>query len=157
MAPVGVIIILTSAPNLTGAFLVMTYPHFLFADIRYRDSVIGMRPHEETHKIFIDIEPNTGTPIRGAKRAQFNIFSRSVQGIPPTQNLRTALVPILWIEEAINLPDEFVGELTDRLLSSLRLVEVFVPVIIAFCCAILVLGIALTIRAKYYNKPEAAN
>ncbi|KAJ8737630.1 hypothetical protein PYW08_000225 [Mythimna loreyi] len=128
----------------------MSYPHFLFADIRYRDSVIGMRPHEESHKIFIDIEPNTGTPIRGAKRAQFNIFSRSVRSIPPTQNLRTALVPILWIEEAINLPSEFVEELSDRLLSSLRLVDIFVPVIIAFCCLILLLGVILTIRAKYF-------
>lgn len=133
-----------------GAFLVMSYPHFLFADVRYRDGVIGMRPNEENHKIFIDIEPNTGTPIRGAKRAQFNIFSRNVRGIPSTTNLRTTLVPILWVDEAINLPTEFVEELSDRLLSSLRLIEVFVPVIIAFCCVILLLGITLTIRAKYF-------
>nr|WNG79506.1 sensory neuron membrane protein [Athetis lepigone] len=131
-----------------GAFLVLTYPHFLFADVRYRDGVVGMRPIEENHKIFIDIEPNTGTPVRAAKRAQFNIFSRRVAGIPPTEQLRTALVPILWIEEAINLPEEFASELTDRLLRSLRLVDILIPVLIAFCGLILLAGVVLTVRAR---------
>ncbi|XP_047040545.1 sensory neuron membrane protein 2 [Helicoverpa zea] len=135
-----------------GAFLIMSYPHFLFADVRYRDSVLGMHPNEENHKIFIELEPNTGTPIRGAKRAQFNIFSRPVRNIPVTQNLRTAIVPILWIEEAIDLPHEFVDELTERLLSSLQLVDIFIPVLIAACVMVLVVGVALTARARLYRK-----
>ncbi|CAH1647830.1 unnamed protein product [Spodoptera littoralis] len=40
-----------------GAFLVMSYPHFLFADNVYRNSVVGMWPDEDKHKIFVDIEP----------------------------------------------------------------------------------------------------
>uniref|UniRef100_A0A2A4J5Z2 Sensory neuron membrane protein 2 n=1 Tax=Heliothis virescens TaxID=7102 RepID=A0A2A4J5Z2_HELVI len=123
------------------AFLIMSYPHFLFADVVYRDSVLGMHPNEENHKIFIELEPNTGTPIRGAKRAQFNIFSRPVRNIPVSQKLRTALVPILWIEEAIDLPHEFVDELTERLLSSLQLVDIFIPVIIAACAIVLAIDL----------------
>lgn len=42
---------------------------------------------------------NTGTLVRGAKRAQFNVFMRSVAGITATQNLRTTLTPIFWVEE----------------------------------------------------------
>nr|AKT26506.1 sensory neuron membrane protein 3 [Spodoptera litura] len=135
-----------------GAFLVMSYPHFLFADNLYRNSVVGMWPDEDRHKIFVDIEPNTGTPIRGAKRAQFNIFSRPVNGVPVTQPFRTALVPILWVDESIVLPDEFVEELTGRLLHSLRLVDIFIPVIIAACGLVLVVGAGLTIRAFYVRK-----
>lgn len=42
---------------------------------------------------------NTGTVVRGAKRAQFNVFMRPVPGITASQTLRTTLTPIFWIEE----------------------------------------------------------
>lgn len=42
---------------------------------------------------------NTGTVVRGAKRAQFNIFMRPVDRITATENLRTTLTPIFWVEE----------------------------------------------------------
>ncbi|KAH9636488.1 hypothetical protein HF086_002188 [Spodoptera exigua] len=95
---------------------------------------------------------NTGTPIRGAKRAQFNIFSRPVSGIPATQAFRTSLVPILWVDESIVLPDDFVEELTGRLLHNLRLVDILIPVMIAACGLVLVLGTGLTVRAFYVRK-----
>lgn len=41
----------------TGAPLVLTYPHFLYADPIYRDNILGMAPIEEEHRIYIDIEP----------------------------------------------------------------------------------------------------
>lgn len=40
-----------------GAFMVLSYPHFLHADSRYRNGVIGMNPIEEEHRIFLDLEP----------------------------------------------------------------------------------------------------
>ncbi|XP_026744901.1 sensory neuron membrane protein 1-like [Trichoplusia ni] len=107
-----------------------------------------MHADEDTHRIFMDIEPNTGTPIVGAKRAQFNVFLRQIPGITETQNLRTTLVPFLWIEEALYLPEEFVDELTGRLLNNLRLVDILLPVLIAVCSVVFVAGIGLTIRAK---------
>ncbi|CAH0578419.1 unnamed protein product [Chrysodeixis includens] len=131
-----------------GATLVLSYPHFLYADQIYANGVIGMHPDEENHRIFMDIEPNTGTPIVGAKRAQFNVFMRHIPGISETQHLRTTLVPFLWIEEALYLPEEFVNELTGRLLHNLRLVDILIPVLIAVCCVVFVAGIGLTIRAK---------
>lgn len=41
----------------SGGYLVLSYPHFLYADLRYRNGVFGMRPEEETHTIFMDLEP----------------------------------------------------------------------------------------------------
>lgn len=37
--------------------MVLTSPHFLFADSRYRNGVIGMNPIVEKHRIFLDLEP----------------------------------------------------------------------------------------------------
>lgn len=107
----------TELYSCVGAILILSYPHFLFADDVYREGVIGLSPDEERHKIFIDIEPNTGTPLRGFKRAQFNVVSRPVSGISSTANLRTTVVPFIWIEEGVSLPDEFVDEFKTRLLA----------------------------------------
>ncbi|CAB3259060.1 unnamed protein product [Arctia plantaginis] len=138
-----------------GAFLVLSYPHFLFADERYKNGVTGLNPVENDHKIFMDLEPNTGTPIRGFKRAQFNIFARAVEGISPTANIPTTLVPIFWVEEGLTLPEELLDELRTRLLQTLRLVDILIPVIIAVTAAIFLLGVILiiiAIRRKSTNK-----
>lgn len=42
---------------------------------------------------------NTGYPIRGGKRVQFNMFLRAIDQIDITKNLLTVLLPILWIDE----------------------------------------------------------
>lgn len=51
------------------------------------------------------------------------------------------------------MPEEYQDELKDRLLSSLRLVDILVPVLVAVSCLVLVLGIALIVRARL-NKPS---
>ncbi|KAJ2954504.1 hypothetical protein O0L34_g2783 [Tuta absoluta] len=107
-----------------------------------------MNPIEDEHRIFLDLEPNTGTVIRGMKRAQFNVFLRPVTGVPATQNLRTTLTPIVWVEEGINLPDEFVEEVTSKLLSPLNLVDILIPVLVAITAAIFVVGVVILVRAK---------
>lgn len=37
--------------------LVMSYPHFLYADLQYRNGVLGMAPIAENHHIYLNIEP----------------------------------------------------------------------------------------------------
>ncbi|XP_026500665.1 sensory neuron membrane protein 2-like [Vanessa tameamea] len=135
-----------------GAFLVLTYPHFLFADFRYRNGIIGVSPSEDEHKIFVELEPRTGTVVRGMKRAQFNIFMRQITSIPATQNLRTTLTPLVWVEEGMSLPDEYVDMLKTRLLQRLRLVDILIPVIIAVCCLVVVIGVAILIRSRSVRK-----
>ncbi|CAH2209191.1 jg26330, partial [Pararge aegeria aegeria] len=39
------------------ALMVMSYPHFLYADSVYRNGVIGLVPNEESHRLFVDLEP----------------------------------------------------------------------------------------------------
>ncbi|KAI5636974.1 CD36 family domain-containing protein [Phthorimaea operculella] len=137
--------------------MVLSYPHFLYADSLYRNGVIGMNPIEDEHRIFLDLEPNTGTVIRGMKRAQFNVFLRPITGIPATQNLRTTLTPIVWVEEGMNLPEEFVDEVTSKLLSPLNLVGVLIPVLVAITAAVFVLGIIILVRAKRSSPTNPAS
>ena len=40
-----------------GLPLMMSSPHFLYADHVYRDNVTGMHPNFEHHATFVDIEP----------------------------------------------------------------------------------------------------
>ncbi|XP_004933211.2 sensory neuron membrane protein 2 [Bombyx mori] len=132
----------------SGAFMVLSYPHFLYADPIYRNGVVGMNPVEDKHRIMLDIEPNTGTPVVGAKRAQFNIFIRPISGIVATDNIKTTLMPLFWVEETSRLPLNFVEEIQGRLLRPLNLLSILIPVIVAICFVILVIGILVTIRAS---------
>lgn len=42
---------------------------------------------------------NTGTVLRGAKRAQFNIFLRPITSVTATANFNNTLTPIVWLQE----------------------------------------------------------
>jgi CD36 family len=66
---------------LSDAPVVATMPHFLAADERYNLMVDGLNPTVEKHNIFIDIEPHTGTPLRGGKKLQFNMFLKKIDRI----------------------------------------------------------------------------
>lgn len=45
----------------------------------------------------------TGTPLRGGKRVQFNMFLKSINRITITENLTTVLMPAIWVEEVCTL------------------------------------------------------
>lgn len=66
---------------LLDAPVVATMPHFFNADERYNLMVDGLSPTAEKHNIFIDIEPKTGTPVRGGKKLQFNMFLKKIDRI----------------------------------------------------------------------------
>ncbi|KAL4705682.1 hypothetical protein ACJJTC_018755 [Scirpophaga incertulas] len=131
-----------------GAFIVLSYPHFLYADQRYSSGVMGLSPVADDHRIYLDIEPNTGTVVRGAKRAQFNVFMRPVNGIANTEKLRTTLTPIFWVEESFLLPNEYAEELNSRLLSPLKLIDILIPVALVICSVVFLVGLVVSIWAR---------
>ncbi|XP_063546890.1 sensory neuron membrane protein 2 [Cydia strobilella] len=142
--------LLTGAQELyscVGGFLVLTNPHFLFADPIYRNGVIGITPDEEIHRIWMDLEPNTGVVIRGAARVQFNMFLRPIPQISATNNLPNVLLPLFWLEQGIELPEEFVDEVKEKLLLPLRLVDILVPILVSVSCVLLVVGGVVATRA----------
>ncbi|XP_048006328.1 sensory neuron membrane protein 2 isoform X1 [Leguminivora glycinivorella] len=152
--------LLTGAQELyscVGGFLVLSNPHFLFADPIYRNGVIGMTPNEDIHRIWMDLEPNTGVVIRGAARVQFNMFLRPIPQISATNNLPNVLLPLFWLEQGMELPDEFLEEMNDKLLAPLRLVDILVPVLVATSCVLLVVGGVVATRAGLKRKASKNN
>ncbi|KAG7313655.1 hypothetical protein JYU34_000814 [Plutella xylostella] len=131
-----------------GSYLVLTYPHFLFAHPTYANMVVGMTPDLERHRIFLDLEPNSGYPVRGAKRAQLNVFFRRIPGVAATANFDNTLVPIFWLEEGITLPDNLIQEIKDRLLGPLELVAILLPTVIALSGAVMLIGAAMLFNAR---------
>lgn len=70
------------------------------ADEIYTSLIIGQTPDVDKHRIFIDIEPNTGSPLRGGKRVQFNMFIRPIHpSITMMNNINPALLPVVWVDE----------------------------------------------------------
>ncbi|CAG9138300.1 unnamed protein product [Plutella xylostella] len=130
------------------SYLVLTYPHFLFAHPTYANMVVGMTPDLERHRIFLDLEPNSGYPVRGAKRAQLNVFFRRIPGVAATANFDNTLVPIFWLEEGITLPDNLIQEIKDRLLGPLELVAILLPTVIALSGAVMLIGAAMLFNAR---------
>ncbi|CAK1554758.1 unnamed protein product [Leptosia nina] len=107
-----------------------------------------MTPVTEDHRIFADLDPYTGTVIRGSKKAQFNVFMRPVTDIAATENLRTTLMPIFWVDEGMSLPEDLSNMIKSRLLGSLNLVSIFIPILISLSGVVAIVGFVLIIWAK---------
>lgn len=45
---------------------------------------------------------HTGYPVQGGKRVQLNMFLKKINQIDMTQNLKTVLMPVLWVDEVNN-------------------------------------------------------
>ncbi|KAJ6640865.1 Lysozyme S [Pseudolycoriella hygida] len=79
--------------------IILSMPHLLDVAPQYK-TVKGLHPDAERGKTFVDVEPKTGYPLRGYKRAQFNMFVRKFDEVGATKNFKTFLLPLIWIEEA---------------------------------------------------------
>lgn len=127
--------------------MVLTLPHFLDTSEEYSSLIEGLSPNEELHTTIVIVEPvrgifyysplhrinylfvlpsikNTGSPMVGHKRAQINMFLRPITGVAITDNIKTALVPIVWIDEGIQLNDELVSMIRTTLIDQLQMVDI---------------------------------
>lgn len=56
----------------------MSYPHFLYADEKYRQAVVGMEPDENLHGFSVLLEPNTGIPLNVSAGLQLNLYLQPI-------------------------------------------------------------------------------
>ncbi|GBN64932.1 hypothetical protein AVEN_192712-1, partial [Araneus ventricosus] len=61
--------------------VVLSFPHFYFADPVYLKGVNGLHPNASIHDFHIDVEPNTGFSIDAAVRFQVNMYVQRIYGI----------------------------------------------------------------------------
>jgi hypothetical protein len=50
----------------------VSFPHFLYADPRFADNLVGVHAVQNLHDSYVDIEPQTGMLARAMKRIQVN-------------------------------------------------------------------------------------
>ncbi|EFA01368.1 sensory neuron membrane protein 2 [Tribolium castaneum] len=106
-----------------GVPVLFSFPHFLWADNKYLSAVEGLNPVEEKHKTYLVVEPNTGTPLKGMKRIQLNGVIRPIVGIKSMLQTKRALLPLLWIEEGVSLPQKYVDELKSSYFDKVQIVD----------------------------------
>ncbi|XP_046467566.1 sensory neuron membrane protein 2 isoform X1 [Neodiprion pinetum] len=140
-----------------GAPVVLSHPHFYLADESYQNGVDGLSPNRSLHEIFLELEPITGTLLRGSKRVQFNIFLRPISRISLTTNLPTTLMPIVWIDESIELTDELIDELNASLFDVLDLVNTILWGVIAGGAVLFVIGFVWMLISCCRSRSAPAN
>nr|AVM18970.1 sensory neuron membrane protein 2 [Holotrichia parallela] len=91
--------------------ILMSNPHFYLADKSLLNYTKGMHPLKTSHESFLIIEPNTATPVSGAKRVQMNVEVKQFEAFPLTRSMPEGVFPILWIEEGVDLPSDLLAHL----------------------------------------------
>ncbi|KAL7302086.1 hypothetical protein TKK_0005315 [Trichogramma kaykai] len=92
-----------------GQPLVISNPHFYLADPAFLGAIgSGLEPDKAKHAIEIDVDPLLGTPVRARLRFQLNIQLQPVQEVPLVQRFPEALLPLVWVDETLDLPRKFV-------------------------------------------------
>jgi len=82
--------------------IVLSWPHFLHAEDKYKDAIQGLSPKEDEHGFWFDIQPVTGTTVSAKARIQINILVRKM-GWTDLQDIeQDTVVPLLWFEEGID-------------------------------------------------------
>ncbi|XP_056638677.1 scavenger receptor class B member 1-like isoform X1 [Diorhabda sublineata] len=78
-----------------------SYPHFLYAEEHLQNSVEGLSPDVHKHSAYVEVEPKTGIPLRGAARSQVNIVIKDMRGFNEKLHIFSNLtIPLIWIELA---------------------------------------------------------
>ncbi|KAK4317176.1 hypothetical protein Pmani_011727 [Petrolisthes manimaculis] len=118
-APVGT---LNAESCRMGAPAFISFPHFYDADPELLANVTGMAPDEEKHAFYIDLLPETGTPVSVAARMQINMHVRPYSGnrlglgrVKLLANVPEVILPVLWFEEVAGLPEDLAKEMNTLL------------------------------------------
>ncbi|GLV35653.1 Sensory neuron membrane protein 1 [Carabus blaptoides fortunei] len=120
-------------------------PHFYLGDRELNNFVTGLKPNKEKHQNFAEIEPLTGTPVRGMKRAQFSLFLRKLPEFELLTNVSHGLMPLIWLEEGATLPPFLVDKLkgAHSALYSLLVVKWF---LVSLGLVMILIGVILHFR-----------
>lgn len=133
----------------------MSLPHFYLGNENYSKAISGLNPKKKLHESFAEIEPITGIPLTGAKRMQLNMFIEKCTAVDLLANVTNFLVPIVWIDENVNVPEAALKNLRTKL-KIINYVEIGRWVILALGCVFLVVVIFLiTSRVLVYNLESA--
>ncbi|XP_075544565.1 scavenger receptor class B member 1-like isoform X1 [Dermacentor variabilis] len=92
-------------PCKQGAPLVLSFPHFLYADSSYRADVDGMNPDPKRHQFFFHIEPTLGVTVNVRGRIQVSVVLERVFGLGPFSRVAEGVLPLFWQETRVEARD----------------------------------------------------
>ncbi|XP_039606711.1 lysosome membrane protein 2a [Polypterus senegalus] len=131
--------------------VVVSFPHFFQADQKYIDAIEGMHPNKEDHETYLDVNPLTGFPVRGCKRAQLNIILDKYDAFPQTKLLNQTIFPIMFINESVIIDDKSAQNIRTLLLIA-TIVTNFPLIIVGLGVLMLCILIILLLRARQQKK-----
>ncbi|CAH8429427.1 unnamed protein product [Schistosoma rodhaini] len=130
----------------SGAPIVISQPHFLNANKSYQNAVDGMYPTDEFNTM-IYIEPNTGSIIKAEKKLQINIVVKNDPNFKQLSNLSTTLLPIMFINESVQLNDTLINQLFVILIQTPYIVQI----ILIFIVTMATIGICSISLVYFYQ------
>uniref|UniRef100_T1IC90 Sensory neuron membrane protein 1 n=1 Tax=Rhodnius prolixus TaxID=13249 RepID=T1IC90_RHOPR len=146
-----------------GAPLVGTFPHFYDSDESFLRGVIGLKPIKEKHELSFLMEPvitiyfhhfsTSATPLVARKRFQFNLPLHPIRYVNVTRKIKPTLMPILWLEENLDLDGELMDFLEANLLSNLRLANGVKWTLIVLGVSLCFVGVFMHQKKKLNDRP----
>ncbi|XP_022698100.1 lysosome membrane protein 2-like isoform X1 [Varroa jacobsoni] len=85
-------------PCKKGAPLVISFPHYLFADEAHQNSVIGLNPRKEAHQFYLESDPLTGVTVSVRARFQVGVVMERVHGLGNLGTIFDGTIPLFWQE-----------------------------------------------------------
>ncbi|XP_050300521.1 sensory neuron membrane protein 2-like [Anthonomus grandis grandis] len=136
-----------------NALLLLSYPHFLYAEDSYFYKIEGLSPDPEHHESEITVEPISGIPFEVSMRIQLSTVLHPVKHITVLKNVDEVIVPMFWIEVGFTLPESDVHMLRYLVYETINLVY-YISIV---GCVLTFLGfviciILLILRRKYRGR-----
>lgn len=96
-----------------GSPSAISFPHFLYADSSYSNSIDGLSPNPLKHSFFMDFENTLGIPVNIAARLQVNIVLEQNENLDFSRNLtqKPIYFPQFWFSTTAEIGDELVQQL----------------------------------------------
>ncbi|XP_065349051.1 sensory neuron membrane protein 2-like [Cloeon dipterum] len=122
--------------------VIFSLPHFYGAP-QYEQMVENLKPDKEKHQMFLDVETNTGAPLRAGRRVQFNLMIKPLRCVNITKDLPEAVLPLFWVDEALELNKENTDFLKDIFVNKISLVDNVRWTLLGVGCVLFLIGTAL--------------
>ena len=125
--------------------IIVSWPHFLGAEDKFRDALNGMNPVKEKHGFWFDIQDVTGTTLSAKARFQINMNVPNIANYDDLAHINDTVIPILWMEEGIDeLGPEIIGVLKQAVTEPREWRQVILWVCLGMFATLVVLaGVAL--------------
>ncbi|CAG2109112.1 unnamed protein product, partial [Medioppia subpectinata] len=96
-----------------GSPTAISFPHFLYADNNYLQSVDGLTPRPVDHSFYMDFEDHLGVPLNVAARLQVNIVVEKNQNLDFSRNFsdKPLYFPQFWFSTTAAVGDDMIQQL----------------------------------------------